>query len=186
MTVRAHKPEFNFRAKLKELDYNRVPYEKMPAGSVVQSSLYEMTGRYYISGTSYATIFSHTMTPKFASSRLIHQFWSKTNMNNSSANTGQDYRITRTDIGDATALIQASWQNYFNRTDFSADYYPPIDFTFVDEAQTIEPIIYNFRGRKYGGSAGAWYIGDTNITNGSDNTGLRGNYGWWLITEIRQ
>ena len=106
-------------------------------------------------------------------------------MNNSSANTGQDYRITRTDIGDATALIQASWQNYFNRSDFSSDYYPPVDFTFVDEAQTIESITYNFRGRKYGGTAGAWYIGDTNFSNGHTDT-LRGNYGWWLITEIRQ
>ena len=36
MTVRAHKPEFNFREKLKELDYAHVPYEKMPAGSVIQ------------------------------------------------------------------------------------------------------------------------------------------------------
>ena len=86
MTVRAHKPEFNFRSKLKELDYDRVPYEKMPAGSVVQSSLYRMTGRYNISSSSYATVFSHTITPKFANSRLIHQFWSKTNMNNNSLN----------------------------------------------------------------------------------------------------
>ena len=28
MAVRAHKPEFNFRAKLKELDYDRIPYER--------------------------------------------------------------------------------------------------------------------------------------------------------------
>ena len=36
MTIRAHKPEFNFREKLKSLDYSHVPYEKMPAGSVIQ------------------------------------------------------------------------------------------------------------------------------------------------------
>ena len=36
MTVRAHKPEFNFREKLKELDYAHVPYHKMPPGSVIQ------------------------------------------------------------------------------------------------------------------------------------------------------
>ena len=185
MTVRANKPAFNVREKLKELDYDRVPYEKMPAGAVVQSSLYRMTGRYNINSSSYATIFSHTMTPKFASSRLIHQFWSKTNINNTSLNAGQDYRITRTDIGDATALIQASWQNYFNRSDFTSDYYPPVDFTFVDEAQTIETITYNFRGRKYAGTQASWYIGDTNYSNGYTDT-LRGNYGWWLITEIRQ
>ena len=37
MTVRANKPAFNVREKLKELDYSHVPYEKMPAGSVVNA-----------------------------------------------------------------------------------------------------------------------------------------------------
>tara|TARA_A100001391_G_scaffold32085_1_gene17219 strand:- start:13 stop:618 length:606 start_codon:yes stop_codon:yes gene_type:complete len=37
MTVRISKPEFNLREKLSELDYDRVPFQKMPAGSVVQT-----------------------------------------------------------------------------------------------------------------------------------------------------
>ena len=36
MTVRANKPAFNIREKIKELDYSEVPYEKMPPGSVIQ------------------------------------------------------------------------------------------------------------------------------------------------------
>ena len=36
MTVRANKPAFNVREKLKELDYSYIPYEKMPVGSVIQ------------------------------------------------------------------------------------------------------------------------------------------------------
>ena len=36
MTVRANKPAFNIREKIKELDYSHVPYDKMPAGSVIQ------------------------------------------------------------------------------------------------------------------------------------------------------
>lgn len=36
MTVYANKPAFNVREKLKELDYGRVPYDKMPVGSVIQ------------------------------------------------------------------------------------------------------------------------------------------------------
>ena len=36
MTVRANKPAFNVREKLKELDYAHVPYHKMPPGSVIQ------------------------------------------------------------------------------------------------------------------------------------------------------
>ena len=38
MTVRVSKPEFNLREKLSELDYSQVPYEKMPAGSIIQVS----------------------------------------------------------------------------------------------------------------------------------------------------
>ncbi len=36
MAIRISKPEFNLRGKLTELDYDRVPYEKMPAGSIIQ------------------------------------------------------------------------------------------------------------------------------------------------------
>ena len=36
MTVRVSKPKFNLREKLNELDYDQVPYEKMPVGSVIQ------------------------------------------------------------------------------------------------------------------------------------------------------
>ena len=36
MTVRANKPFFNIREKIKELDFFRLPYQKMPPGSVVQ------------------------------------------------------------------------------------------------------------------------------------------------------
>ena len=37
MVVRITKPEFNLREKLTELDYGRVPFQKMPAGSLVQT-----------------------------------------------------------------------------------------------------------------------------------------------------
>ena len=36
MAVRVSKPEFNLREKITKLDFDRVPYEKMPAGSVIQ------------------------------------------------------------------------------------------------------------------------------------------------------
>ena len=36
MTIRANKPFFNIREKIKELDFFRLPYQKMPPGSVVQ------------------------------------------------------------------------------------------------------------------------------------------------------
>ena len=36
--VRVEKDKFNLRSKLNELDYGQVPYEKMPAGSIIQAA----------------------------------------------------------------------------------------------------------------------------------------------------
>ena len=74
MTVRVSKPEFNLREKLTELDYGRVPYEKMPAGSIIQTNHV----RYGVGGTSnefettsstyQASPFLVKISPKFSTS----------------------------------------------------------------------------------------------------------------------
>ena len=52
MTIRVSKPEFNLREKLTELDYGQVPYEKMPAGSVVQVAFNSLYGRAVVTTSS--------------------------------------------------------------------------------------------------------------------------------------
>ena len=47
MPVRITKPEINLREKISELDYSKVPYEKMPAGSVVQTQFTILTAVSY-------------------------------------------------------------------------------------------------------------------------------------------
>ena len=82
MTVRAHKPEFNFREKLKELDYAHVPYHKMPPGSVIQVYSKVSTNEYQgtVSGASgfadpgegylFETL---SFCPKFNDSKILLQ-----------------------------------------------------------------------------------------------------------------
>lgn len=36
MTLKIVKPEINIREKLTELDYDKLPYDKMPDGSIIQ------------------------------------------------------------------------------------------------------------------------------------------------------
>ena len=43
MAVRITKPEFNLREKLTELDYSRLPIQKMPATSIIQTQYYQTT-----------------------------------------------------------------------------------------------------------------------------------------------
>tara|TARA_B100001564_G_scaffold359189_1_gene380034 strand:+ start:2346 stop:2921 length:576 start_codon:yes stop_codon:yes gene_type:complete len=76
MTVRIFKPEVNIRSKLTELDFDRVPYQKMPVGSVIQTvvELYGAGGtsneNETSSGTYQATSFMVNITPKFPNSLM--------------------------------------------------------------------------------------------------------------------
>ena len=75
MTIRISKPEFNLREKLTELDYSRVPYEKMPSGSVVQfvqASHTRMTNRFTTASTSYtATNYDLVIAPKSIHNKIL-------------------------------------------------------------------------------------------------------------------
>ena len=74
MTVRIFKPEVNIRSKLTELDFDRVPYQKMPVGSVIQTVIqYQRASgtsneNETSSNTYQATTFMVDITPKFPNS----------------------------------------------------------------------------------------------------------------------
>ena len=69
MTVRITKPEFNLRDKLSELDYSRVPYEKMPAGSIIQ--IHQVQRATQLTLTALGDILETTFTPFKSDSRMI-------------------------------------------------------------------------------------------------------------------
>jgi hypothetical protein len=74
MTVRANKPAFNIREKLKELDYSHVPYDKMPAGSVIQYQYRYGTNHNFTTTSSSMTDlndFYVDIAPKSATSLLV-------------------------------------------------------------------------------------------------------------------
>ena len=91
MTVYASKPEINVREKLKELDYSHVPYEKMPAGSVIQVQYYYQLGNGAVneaetsSSSFQPTLFNVDISPKFSNSLIIIQAAPNIKSNGSSA-----------------------------------------------------------------------------------------------------
>ena len=185
MTVRVNKPEFNLREKLSELDYAHVPYEKMPAGSVIQASTLNIDQSVTFSSANFVTAYTHQFRPKIANSTTVHHFWSKTYLHNGTESTGQDYRLlgglSTLDIDSNELIIRSSWQHYLNRSDYTADYYAPCDFIAFHKPNTTNLYNYTFQGRKYGGTAAGWIIGDTNMSGGpSDNRGC------WIIYEVVQ
>ena len=62
MTVRVNKSSFNIREKLSELDYGHVPYEKMPAGSIIQVATNDSSTNITINSNVYSN-FSNASSP---------------------------------------------------------------------------------------------------------------------------
>ena len=162
---------------------------KYTAGEIVQLCYSgEMTGLFHFDTAAYehCTQLDVTITPKFANSLIWYQGWAKTIMNNTSSQMGQDYQIRRVvsaDTSKNSTIAGASWQNYFNNTDFSADSYQPWNISRFDTPNTTHPITYQMWGRIYNGTAASWQIGDTNMNAGAAGESSRGNT--W-VTEIKQ
>ena len=72
MTVNITKPAINLREKLSELDFAKVPFQKMPAGSVLQVVSGELGYYVVTSSSSYSDIgLSATITPTSTSSKIL-------------------------------------------------------------------------------------------------------------------
>ena len=144
------------------------------AGQVVQELVNKISVNTSFSSNSYtdASGFAITITPKYASSKIIISMWAKIGMNNTSENAGQDYRILR----DATEITTASWQNYLNMSDYTSDFYPPLDGTFIDSPNTTSAVTYKLQGRKYAGANATW---------GTDGCGGTAGY-FFSVKELKQ
>ena len=158
MTIRAHKPEFNFREKLKSLDYSHVPYEKMPAGSIIQVKQVVKTDTWSTSGFSGADItgLSLSITPKSVNSKILCRY----NLRASS-----NYWTTYVNlIRESTALFQgtvvSNRQGVHTSTEVSEvttsnthGFMHDHSVTFLDSPATTSTITYKLQGWGRGGSS---------------------------------
>jgi hypothetical protein len=152
----------------------QVPDANAPSGSVIQVVTLNITSSFSFGSSSFETAYTTSITPLSTNSKLLHLFWSKTEMGNASAQAGQEYQVTR----NGSAVWGASWQHYINKNNMGGDYYPPCDFNQWDEPSTTSQVTYNFQGRKYAGNQATWIVGMPN-----QNTPL-GSRGTWVILEI--
>jgi hypothetical protein len=73
MTVNISKPTINIREKLSELDFAKVPFQKMPSGSVLQVVQDVFNTETGTTSTSYVAVsgFAATITPSSTSSKIL-------------------------------------------------------------------------------------------------------------------
>ena len=111
MTVRITKPEFNLREKLSELEFFKLPYHKIPDGSVCQRRYYFLPdgggAENETTSTSFAdaSYFIHTFTPRFVDSLIMIEWTTniKRNKNDSRYHT---IRLVRVNPDDTSTNIE--------------------------------------------------------------------------------
>ena len=150
MTVRANKPAFNIREKLKELDYAHVPYDKMPAGTIIQVKEVVKTDTWSTTGWSAADItgLSLSITPKSSSSKILctynvrasSNYW-KTYVNLIRGGTPLFQGTTAGNRPLHTSSI-ATDSTASNTHGFTHDH----TVTFLDSPQTTSTITYKLQG----------------------------------------
>ena len=151
MTVRITKPEFNLREKLSELDYDRVPYEKMPSGSIIQLVAGETEFRTATSsGTYQPTDMFATISPKFPSSKIFITLGGDANNNGSGHFMYMTYY--RSIAGGTFSNIAVNGRNDSNSADTNrgmamhsghdSRIHTCVAMPFLDSPNTTQPVTY--------------------------------------------
>ena len=176
MTVRASKPEFNLREKLTELDYSRVPYEKMPAGTIIQVVDHKANDHPTTNSTSYSDIAGtfFDIYPKFSTSKIFVS-WDFGTEHNGVIN-GLAFRVRRKiDDGSGTLLKTQDQFSYPTQTGWGAGA-GGVNITYIDAPNSIGKLTYYLQWSIE--SSGTMYI---NYNDGSNKDGIAAQ-----AMEIRQ
>jgi len=147
MTVRAHKPEFNFREKLKELDYAHVPYEKMPLGSVVQVATQRATTSQTVSVNSWTALTGMNLDfyLRYPDSKIWINVMSHYYVQSSStapAWTGANYKLHSSVHGDLISDPDYGNAHYIGDTAERYMGYRNFSFTHIPNANELRYTVY--------------------------------------------
>ena len=176
--INVKQPEFNLRSRLNELDYDTIPYEKMPIGSVVQvvfNSLYGSAVGTTSSPFQDSGLFVN-ISPRFNSSKIIVTATIDAQSGNASGR-GVEYTFFRQVDGTATnsstnLLESASNKNYITYSSASGYIHERAIMMAEDNPNTTDQVQYRVFFHSHGGS----------------NSGINKDWGGIMIKaeEIRQ
>ena len=165
LKITVDKPEFNLRETLTRLDTERIPYEKMPVGSVIQVQQHHLYGSGQVTTTSSSSQDSGLFIdfhPKFANSRLLVTCEFNAQSGNSS-NSGLRWTIHREIDGTATSssenlLGNSSQQVSISYHSSSGYIHEGTSLTIEDKPKTIKRVQYRLFFQSHSGS-GSYSVG---------------------------
>ena len=152
MTVRVEKQEFGLREKLNELEFDKLPYHKMPVGTILQVRQSHNVTNITISSSSYTTLRDLLIYPISRNSLM----YIRTTCSPRCFVTGNSRarflnRITRTDTDTNldTVLLQNSENPQYRNLNFNGS---GVEVTggsvlneFCDWHRQIKPILYKYQ-----------------------------------------
>ena len=158
--INISKEQFNLRETLTRLDTERIPYEKMPVGSVIQVQQHHLYGSGQVQTTSSSSQDSGLFIdfhPKFANSRLLVTCEFNAQSGNQS-NSGLRWSIHRQIDGTATAssenLLGNSSQNVTITYHSPSGYiHEGTSMTIEDKPKTIKRVQYRMFFQSHNNSA---------------------------------
>ena len=150
MTIKVSKPAINIRERLNELDFDKVPFQKMPAGSVVQVVQGSINSTTTISSFgSYVTVgLSANITPTSSSSTiLISVFGGGHRIDAHDMSWAGNIFRGSTDLASTLYSKNALANHYvYGGTSGSAyDYEFPESLQILDEPATTSQITYTYK-----------------------------------------
>ena len=180
LRINLHKPEFNLRETLTRLDTERVPYEKMPVGSVIQVQQHHLYGSGQVTTTSSSFQDSGLFIdfhPKFANSRLLVTCAFNAQSGNAS-NSGIRWTIYRNITSPATSSSENVLGN--SGSNMTISYHSQSGYihegtslTIEDKPKTIKKVQYRLFFRSH---------------NGTGNVGVARDWGGahFTVMEVRE
>ena len=161
MTVIVQKPEFSLREKLSELEFARLPYEKMPAGSIIQLVAGETDYRTATnSGTYQPTDMFATIRPRFLSSKIFITLGGDANNNGSGNFMYMTYY--RSIDGGAFSNLATNGRNDSNssttnrgmamHSGHDSRIHTHVAMPFLDHPNTTQPVTYKVYIRSEAGT----------------------------------
>ena len=156
------KEQFNLREKLTRLDTEKIPYEKMPVGSIIQVQQHHLYGSGQVNTSSSSFQDSGLFIdfhPKFANSRLLVTCEFNAQSGNQS-NGGLRWSIFRNIDGTATTsspsvniLASSSAQMSITFSSASGYIHEGTSLTIEDKPKTIKRVQYRLFFFSHNGSA---------------------------------
>ena len=202
MTVRIEKPAFNLRDKLSELDYGRVPYEKMPSGSVIQvKQTYSTAQTVYGATTSATEVFGVDISPKSRTSSFLvtaHVSYSHDLIGNDNADSRDIFLFLKRDFAGVSDYIgvNSNLTRSFGYTNNNAWYKTDVPFsndevthtwqydTLAQDVQYLDETVTSYPGTTLRYGLQMMCQNNFNLNRSNQNT-TNGAVSWITVQEIK-